>query len=415
MPKISDIKAYEILDSRGNPTVAVRIFDESGVRAWAAVPSGASKGQHEAHELRDNDPQRYHGMGVLKAIDNIQSKIKPELLGIDPQNQRLIDSKMIELDSDDDKNNLGANSILAVSLACARLASVIKKIPLYKYIGKLFGYNNTFKSPTPMFNFINGGLHGSGNLTIQEFLVIPAFSLSIADSIILGAEIYQLLKKRLNDLNLSCSVGDEGGFTPDLQNNEKVLDLLQETIKESRYVLNRDVFLGLDFAASTYYQKSGYTIENSRPAYKSEQYLAYLISLQKKYNLLTLEDPASEDDWLAWQKLTSILGKKVKIIGDDLLVTNLNRLKKAVELDSCNSILIKVNQIGTLSETLDVIKYAREKGKYDIVVSHRSGETNDDFMADLAVGIGADFVKFGAPARGERVAKYNRLMEIFTS
>lgn len=411
MGKIVNIKAYEIIDSRGNPTVKAQVILDNGKYGNAAVPSGASKGTHEALELRDNDMSRYSGMGVLKSVAAINDIIAPKLIGMDPENQGKIDKMMVEMDGTENKGKLGANSILAVSLACARAASHSNDLHLYQYISQINGESVSNKFPTPMFNVINGGLHGCGMFNFQEFLLIPKVGLFFNDALRIGVEIYQSLKKFLKEKNLIYSIGDEGGFTPQFSDNEEVLDFLITTIERSNYTYRKDVFLGLDFAASTYYQNDSYSLVKNGNKLSKNEYIDYLVDFAQKHQLLTLEDALHEDDWDGWQDLTDRVGGGFEVIGDDLLVTNKNRLQKAIEMNACNGIIIKPNQIGTLSETLEVVRMAK-KANYKIILSHRSGETNDDFIADLAVGVGADFAKFGAPARGERVVKYNRLLEI---
>jgi len=412
MAKIIDIKAREILDSRGNPTVKSTIYFDNGVYGDAAVPSGASIGTHEASELRDRDLKRYSGLGVLKAIHNIQTIIKPALIGFDIDKQEEVDRLMIKLDGTANKNKLGANSILAVSLSYARCSAYILKLPLYKYIQKIYSDAKEIKQVIPMFNVINGGLHGCGKFNFQEFLLIPRVGLSFNDALRMGVEIYQSLKRNLKEKNFIYSVGDEGGFTPQFSTNDEVLDFLITTIKESNYSYRKDVYLGLDFAASSFYQNNFYKPTKNGKTLTKNEYINYLVTFARKYHLYTLEDGLYEDDWEGWADLTKQLGDKAAIIGDDLLVTNKKRLQKALSINACNGIIIKPNQIGTLTETLEVIKIAR-RANFKIVISHRSGETNDDFISDLAVGVGADFAKFGAPARGERVIKYNRLLEIY--
>lgn len=413
MSKIVNIKANEIIDSRGNPTVKAQVILDNGKSADAAVPTGASKGTHEASELRDNDTTRYFGMGVLKAVETIENFIAPKLKGMDPENQEKIDEMMVELDGTENKSKLGANSILAVSLACARAAAYSKNLHLYEYIANLYGETVKKKLPTPMFNIINGGLHGCGMFNFQEFLLIPKLEFPFDKQLQMGAEIYQSLKKALKKRNLIYSVGDEGGFTPQFKNNEEVLDFLITTIEESNYTHRKDIFLGLDFAASTFYQNNSYVLIKDGNKLSKNEYIDYLVDFAQKYQLLALEDALHEDDWDGWQDLTGRIGSDAIVIGDDLLVTNKNRLQKAIEMHACNGIIIKPNQIGTLSETLEVVRIAKT-ANYKIIISHRSGETNDDFIADLAVGTGADFAKFGAPARGERVIKYNRLQWIYS-
>lgn len=410
--RIIDINAYEILDSRGNPTIEAKVILENGLSASASVPSGASKGSYEALELRDGDNSRFGGLGVLKALSNVEKRIKPLLIGLEITQQKEIDKKMIEADGTSNKGNLGANSILSVSLATARAAAKSLNLPLYKYIQRLADSPKKFRTVTPIFNVINGGLHGSGKLDFQEFFFIPSSSKSFFEALQTGVELYQQLKSLLKTKRLSYSLGDEGGFTPNLSSNRLALEVLAETIKESQYKYREDIYLGLDLAASTFYQNNFYKLNEKSTSLTKEEYVDYLLSLTKEFGLFLLEDPLFEDDWDNWIRLTKSIGSSTMIVGDDLLVTNKIRLIRAIQTEACNSILVKVNQIGTLTEALEVIKIAKKAG-FKIIISHRSGETNDDFIADLAVGVGADFAKFGAPARGERVAKYNRLLEIY--
>lgn len=416
MAKIQSVKANEILDSRGNPTVETIVSLDDGMSAArASVPSGASLGKYEAVELRDNDEKRYNGMGVLKAVDNVNKVIGPAIIGKDPHDQSGIDNLLVKMDGTLNKSKLGANAILSVSLAVARVAAYSIRMPLYRYINRLaFNINLPItieKMPTPVFNLINGGKHGAGNLDFQEFHVVPATHKSYQSSLRLGDEIYQVLKKVLSYRNAIHSVGDEGGFAPNLFTNIDAIDMLVEAIKETPYRLSYDVFLGLDVAASHFKKGSNYQIKDQPEPLSTDEMIKYYQNLQEKYHLLILEDPFGEDDWGDWSKLMGLIGQTTLIVGDDLFTTNPERLQKGISERAANGILIKPNQIGSVTETLTVVKMAKEGG-LKIVVSHRSGETNDVFIADLAVGIGADYVKFGAPARGERVAKYNRLTEI---
>lgn len=415
MTKIADIKSREILDSRGNPTLETAVFIDNGLTGIYSVPSGASTGKHEAMELRDEDNTRFHGKGVRKAIRIIEDRIKPLLVNKDILNQQGIDKLMIEADGTENKSNFGANSILSVSCACARTASLSLNIPLYQYINSLSQAKKIYSNVIPMFNIINGGMHGSSaNLTIQEFLLIPHLNAIFAQRLRIGVEIYQILKKIITGMKLSAGIGDEGGFTPAFSSNDEAIGAIIKAVNQSGLNYNSQVSIGLDLAATTYFNQGKYrdlnTVNNFIPA---DDYLVKLEVLRTKYKLFSLEDPLSEDDWINWTKLTSDTGKTTLIIGDDLLVTNIKRLNKAIEKKACNAILIKPNQIGTLSETLQVIRQAKEVN-FKIIISHRSGETCDDFIADLAVGVNADFIKFGAPARGERVAKYNRLLAIYS-
>lgn len=411
---IKEITAREILDSRGNPTVEAMVILEDGSSGVAAVPSGASLGKYEAVELRDGDPNRYQGLGVQRAVDNITQIIGPKLIGLDVARQAEIDGTMISLDGTKDKSRLGANSILAVSLAVAGASANAEKIALYRYLNTLFSGilpTSIERMPTPTFNIINGGKHGAGNLDFQEFHVVPARTKPYHLCLRMGEEIYQELKKVLIYRNAIHSVGDEGGFAPNLFTNLDALEAIIEAIKQTLYVFGREIFLGLDVAATHFRQKEGYKIKDRSTIMGPNEFVDYLKDLNSQYHLLILEDPLDEDDWENWQKLTTLLGGETLVVGDDLLATNLERLKIAIEKKACTAILVKPNQVGTLTETLEVVKTARQGG-LQIIVSHRSGETNDTFVADLAVAVAAEYVKFGAPARGERVAKYNRLLEI---
>lgn len=414
MPRIADINSREILDSRGNPTIETTVLLDNDLMGTASVPSGASRGKYEAVELRDEDNSRFAGLGVGKAIGIIKEKIKPLLLHKDIINQQEIDKLMINADGTENKQNFGANSILSVSMACAKAASSSLKLPLYQYIGKLIHTETINRNIIPMFNVVNGGMHGSNqNLTIQEFLLIPHLDVSFSDRLRIGVEIYQLLKKIIKGAALSTGIGDEGGFTPAFSTNDEAIETIIKAVNQSGLNYGNQVSIGLDLAATTYcYQGKYRNLNSGNNLMPADDYLAQLATLRTKYKLVSLEDPLSEDDWINWTKLTLKAGRTTLIIGDDLLVTNPVRLDRAIQEKACNAILIKPNQIGTLSETLQVIKLAKE-ANFKIIISHRSGETSDAFIADLSVGVNADFVKFGAPARGERVAKYNRLMEIY--
>lgn len=410
---IHSIVAREILDSRGNPTVETTVILQSGYRGTASVPSGASVGKYEAVELRDKDENRYNGMGVLTAVTNVNTVIAPKLVGLDALDQKKIDETMIALDATPNKSKLGANSILSVSLACAVAAANHAKQPLYRYLSELAGRQpaKIERMPTPLFNIINGGKHGAGNLNFQEFMVIPASNKPFHDALQIGAELYHHLKQILNYRNAIHSVGDEGGFAPNLFTNMEALELLMEAIKATKYRFGTDVFFGMDIAASQFKTPRGYQIKDKPQLLSGRQFIDYLKELHSKYRLLLLEDALEEDDWAGWATLTREVGRDILIVGDDLLVTNPERLARAIAEGAANAILLKPNQIGTLSEFLAVVALAK---KHDIkcIVSHRSGETNDTFIADLAVAVQSEYVKFGAPARGERVAKYNRLLQI---
>lgn len=426
MSKIQKIYAREILDSRGDPTVEVEVTLESGVKSLAAVPSGASTGKYEAVELRDGDKERYQGKGVSRAVDNVNEEIQEALLGKEAENQKEIDEIMIKLDGTENKSRLGANAILGVSLAVCRASAIEKGVPLYKYIKETFKISNTkYYLPVPMFNVLNGGQHSDSGLSIQEFKIIPSGIKSFKEQLRAGSEIFHALKKILESNEQKTSVGDEGGFAPNLESNTQALEVICQAIKEAGYTLGSQINIGLDAAASSFFNENEnqYLLEPEKVSLSRES----LINLYKewidKYSVISVEDGLNEDDWEGWEILTKKLEEKDPLpevskvigrymtIGDDLLVTNVKRLKKAIETKACNSVLIKVNQIGTLSETIECIKLAH-KNKMKTVVSHRSGETTDDFISDLAVGTGSEFMKSGSLSRGERLCKYNRLSRI---
>lgn len=414
MSKITKIWAREILDSRAIPTVEVMAQVESDYVAVSSVPSGASTGAHEAVELRDNDKERFNGFGVLKAVENINKILGPQILGMDVLDPFAIDKKLINLDGTENKGKYGANSILAMSEVVMKLGAVDSKLTLYSWVNELAkksGIKTNIKIPIPLFNMINGGRHGSGNLDFQEFFIIPASSKTYSQGLQAGVEIYHAIGTNLQRKGAIHSVGDEGGFAPNLFTNADALELFVESVKETKYQMGRDVFLGLDVAADSFYKDGTYQIRDKSSPLDDNGLLEYYKTINNQYHLAVLEDPFYEDGWGSWQKLTSEFGNQIVIVGDDLLATNPKRVQKAITEKACNSVLIKPNQIGTVSETLSVIKMAKEAG-WKVIVSHRSGETNDTFIADFAVGVGADYVKFGAPARGERVAKYNRLSSI---
>ncbi len=414
MAKISRIWAREILNSRANPTVEAYCLLDGGQVAVSSDPSGISTGGHEALELRDGDMKRYRGMGCLKAVGNVNQILGPAVVGMDPSQQEAIDKKLIELDGTENKSKLGANSILAISEVVAKAAAIASKQSLYKYIRTLSAAKQIPvkpRIPTPLFNMINGGLHGAGNLDFQEFFVIPAFSKIFSVGIEMGVEIYLMLGENLARRGAIHSVGDEGGYAPNLFTNADALEILVETIRQTSYVLGADVFLGLDVAANSIYKNGKYSIRDKSSPLDEVSLIEYYKELNSTYRLEVLEDPLQEDAWAGWARLSTSLDEQVSIVGDDLLVTSVKRIEKAIAEKACNTVLIKPNQVGTVSETLDVIKKARD-ANWKVIVSHRSGETNDTFLADFAVGVGADYVKFGAPARGERVAKYNRFSAI---
>lgn len=405
MSIIVDVYAREVLDSRANPTIEVEVILEDGTMGRAIVPSGASTGAHEAVELRDNDPKRYGGKGVLKAVENVNEIIAPELIGMDVTHQIDIDSLMIELDGTPNKSRLGANAILGVSLAAARAAAEYLGLPLYQYIGG----TNAKEIPVPMMNILNGGKHADNNVDIQEFMVVPCGAPTFAEALRMGVEIYHSLKKVLSSKGLVTSVGDEGGFAPDLSSNEAAIEVILEAISQAGYVAGQDVFIALDVAASELYKDGRYTL--NQKSFSAAEMVDFYENLVEKYPIISIEDGLAEDDWDGWKILTDRLGGKIQLIGDDLFVTNTERLALGFSKGVCNSILIKLNQIGTLTETLDTIEMARRKG-YTTVISHRSGETEDSTMADVAVAVNAGQIKTGAPARTDRAAKYNRLLRI---
>ena len=404
---ISSVKAREIMDSRGNPTIEVEIGLVSGDVGVAAVPSGASTGTREAVELRDGDKSRYGGKGVLKAVKNVNEVIAPAIIGMDALNQRKLDETIIALDGTPNKGKLGANALLGVSLAAASAAAKALELPLYRYLGGLVGV----KPPIPMMNVLNGGKHADNNVDVQEFMIMPLGAEDFHQALRMGAEVYQTLKNILNKRKLSTAVGDEGGFAPDLQSNEEALKLLVEAIKAAGYVPGKDIFICLDPASSEFSENNRYFIEGDKEGRTSEQMIDLYADWCEKYPIYSIEDGLAESDWDGWKKLTERLGSKIQLVGDDLFVTNKAILKEGIDKGIGNSILIKVNQIGTLTETLDTIRLAHKNG-YTTVISHRSGETEDTFIADLAVAVNAGQIKTGAPARTERVAKFNRLLRI---
>ncbi|MBI4067743.1 phosphopyruvate hydratase [Candidatus Gottesmanbacteria bacterium] len=415
MPKITKIIARQILDSRATPTIETKVTLDNGIEGIDSVPSGASTGKDEALELRDNNPAVYMGKSVLNAVNNVNNIIAPRLIGADVENQQEIDKLLIDLDGTPNKGKLGANSILSVSMSTVRAAATTNNLPLYKYIRdiaeRMVIKLSPLSVPIPLFNVINGGKHGAGNLNIQEFMIIPASNKTYHEALQIGVEIYHKLKETLIFRNAVASVGDEGGFAPNLSTNIDALEAIAEAIRNSNYRLGVDVFLGLDLAASVFLKNGRYQLIDRAQAYSPDEFIEYLTILQDEYKMLLFEDPFGEEEWDTWVKFTSKLGDKVFVVGDDLLVTNPKKLDQAIKTHACNSILVKLNQIGTFTQTLEVVKNALAAG-FKNIVSHRSGETTDTFVSDLAVGLSADYVKFGAPARGERVVKYNRLLEI---
>jgi len=404
---ISDVYAREILDSRGNPTVEVDVVLTDGIIGRAAVPSGASTGAFEAVELRDGDATRFMGKGVLKAVENVNLLISPEVEGLNPFDQPGLDHLLIELDGTDNKGKLGANAILGVSLATAKAAAESLGLPLYQYLGGV----NAKELPVPMMNILNGGSHADNNVDIQEFMIMPVGASSFAEALRMGTEVYHNLKAVLKEKNLSTSVGDEGGFAPNLASNEDALRCIVDAIKRAGYIPGEQVALSLDVAASELFENGTYNLASEGLKKTSDEMIDYYEGLIERYPIVSIEDGLDEDDWEGWKKMTERLGDRVQLIGDDLFVTNPERLARGIKEKCGNSILIKLNQIGTLTETLDAIEMAKRAG-YTAVVSHRSGETEDVTLAHIAVAVNAGMIKTGAPARTERVAKYNELLRI---
>ncbi len=407
MVEITDVKAREILDSRGNPTVEVDVFAACGAMGRAAVPSGASTGKREALELRDKRSKRFGGKGVMTAVKNINSKIAPSVRGMDVSDQVKLDRFLIKLDGTPNKSKLGANAILGVSMATAKAAASANGIPLYKYLGGL----NARYLPVPMMNIINGGAHATNSLDIQEFMIIPVGAGTIAHAVQMGAETFHSLKKILKSEHLSTAVGDEGGVAPDLQSNEEAIQYIIRAIESAGYKPGKEIGLGLDAAASEFYQKGKYTLRSEKKILNSEKMIDYYEELIDKYPILSIEDGLAEQDWKGWELMTERLGGFVQIVGDDIFVTNPKIFKKGIEKGIANSILIKLNQIGTVTETLDTVEMAKQAG-YTTIISHRSGETEDTFIADFAVGVNGGQIKTGSMSRSDRVAKYNQLIRI---
>ncbi|PCK08935.1 MAG: phosphopyruvate hydratase [Alteromonadaceae bacterium] len=411
MSKIADIIGFEVMDSRGNPTVMAEVVLESGIVGSACAPSGASTGSREALELRDGDKSRYLGKGVLKAVANINDSIKPLLVGTDAADQRALDNAMIEADGTENKAKFGANAILAVSLAAAKAVAQDKKIPLYQHIADLNGTSGKYTMPVPMMNIINGGEHADNNVDIQEFMIQPVSAPNFTEALRMGAEVFHSLKKVLSNRGLNTAVGDEGGFAPNLPSNEAALEAIAEAVANAGYELGKDITLALDCAASEFYKDGKYDMSGEGKVFTSEEFATYLDTLVDKYPILSVEDGMDESDWDGWAIHTQKSGHKTQLVGDDLFVTNTKILKRGIDNKIANSILIKFNQIGSLSETLDAIKMAQDAG-YTAVISHRSGETEDTTIADLAVATSAGQIKTGSLSRSDRVAKYNRLLRI---
>ncbi|MES3675364.1 phosphopyruvate hydratase [Halomonas elongata] len=411
MTKIVELRALEVLDSRGNPTVQAEVRLESGAVGEACAPSGASTGSREALELRDGDKSRYLGKGVSKAVAAVNGEIRERLLGMDARDQRGLDEAMLELDGTDNKAKLGANAILAVSLAAAKAAANAKGMPLYAHIAELYGQPGQYLMPVPMMNILNGGEHADNNVDIQEFMIQPVGAESFREALRMGAEVFHALKKVLAARGLATAVGDEGGFAPNLDSNAEALAVIKQAVADAGYELGRDVTLALDCASSEFYRDGQYALSGEGKSYDATGFVDYLAELCDQYPIVSIEDGMDESDWDGWQALTDKLGDRVQLVGDDLFVTNTRILKRGVDEGIGNSILIKFNQIGSLSETLDAIRMAQDAG-FTAVISHRSGETEDTTIADLAVGTSAGQIKTGSLCRSDRVAKYNRLLVI---
>jgi len=411
MAVISHTYARQILDSRGIPTLEVEITLDTGSKAVSSVPSGTSLGKYEAVELRDGDESRYFGMEVTKAIANVNTIIGPKIAGMDPTNQTEIDQTLTNLDGTTNKSNLGANAILGVSQAVCKAGSMIYNLHLFDYIGQKYGFRSD-KFATPMVNMINGGKHGAGNLDFQEFQIIPTTVKPYPEALRLAVEIYHQLEISLTQMNAIHSVGIEGGYAPNLFTNKDALEIITETIKRTEYIFGKDVFLGLDIAAAHFYNEGKYQIKDRPRAISPSDLFQFYKELNENINLFSIEDPFIEDDWKSWSQLTSDLSQNTVIVGDDFLAGNKDRVQKAIQEKSCTAILLKPNQIGTITEAVEIVKLSKD-ASWTLIISHRSGETNDDFIADFAIGVGADYTKFGAPSRGERTSKYNRLLEIY--
>lgn len=410
--KIKKILAQEILDSRGNPTIKTMISLDDGSWGWAAVPSGVSIGKYEAVELRDKNPKRYNGLGVLQAVENVNQKIAPILTGLDAREQEELDQKMIDLDGTKNKSNLGSNAILSVSLALARAAAMFEKKPLYQYLTKFnLDFDGQYIMPITLMNLMNGGKHANWATDIQEYMVMPIGVESVVEATRVCAEIYSQLSKTLKKHNYSLGIGDEGGYAPNVQSNEEPFKLLVEAIADSGYRVGEDVYLAIDAAASEFYQNNVYELKKAGIKVSGQELTSFYQKIISQHPVVSLEDIFGEDDWQEFARFTKNIGKEIQIVGDDLYATNLERLERGIREKTTNSILVKPNQIGTLSETIGVINLARKNGMTSIV-SHRSGETEDDFIADLSVAMATGQIKTGAPCRGERTVKYNRLMEI---
>ena len=404
---IKNIQAREILDSRGNPTIEVDILIGNNITGRASVPSGASTGEYEAVELRDNDKTRYLGKGVINAVNNVNGEIKKALIGVDINDQSKIDNTMINLDGTENKSRLGANAMLGVSMASVRAASLLNHTPLYKYLSP----DNNLSMPIPMMNILNGGSHADNTVDIQEFMIIPFGAKTFSSSLRMGAEIFHQLKSELSQSGLNTSIGDEGGFAPNLTSNEQALELIITAIKNTGYIPGKEVFIALDVAASELYNNGSYSLKSENKLYSSDEMIDYLNTLIEKFPIISIEDGLDENDWTGWEKLNNKLGGNIQIVGDDLTVTNIERFQRAIDEKSMNSILIKLNQIGTITETINAINLAKKVG-YGAIISHRSGETEDTIIADFSVAMGMGQIKTGSASRSDRVAKYNQLLRI---
>lgn len=413
MSKITDIHAREILDSRGNPTIEVDVVLEDGSKGTASVPSGASTGVHEALELRDNDPKRFGGLGVMHAVHNVENEIKNILIGMEADDQGNIDKKMIDLDGTPNKSHLGANAILGVSIAVSKASANSHKLPIYQYLRNVFqpSLGEEYLMPVPMMNILNGGKHADSNLDFQEFVFLPVGAPNMAEAIRMGSEIFHKLGEILKKNSISTNVGNEGGYAANFTDHEHAINIIFQAIQESGYKAGADAFLGLDLAASSFYKEGKYVLSAEKLSLDSQQFITYLDGLLKKYPLISLEDPLAEDDWDAWKSFTDSHKDKIQIVGDDLFVTNVVRITEGINKGVANAVLIKLNQIGTLSETVEAILMAQRAG-YATIVSHRSGETEDTFISDLVVALNCGQIKTGSLSRSERTAKYNRLIEI---
>lgn len=410
--KITQIHARQVLDSRGNPTVEADVILENGLMGRAIAPSGASTGTYEALELRDGDKMVYGGKGVLKAVFNVNGEIAGKLVGMDVLDQKAIDESMIALDGTPNKGRLGANAILAVSLACAKAGALAQDVPLYEYIKNISGTQKSYSLPVPMINIINGGAHAAGSTDIQEFMIMPYGAKSFSNAMQMSTEVFHNLKKVLEEKGYGTTVGDEGGYAPSVKSgNKEALSLISEAVSRAGYVLGKDIFIALDVASSELYDAGAYNLKTENKKLSSEEMVSWYKSLTQEYPIVSIEDGLSESDWNGWQKMTAELGEKIQLVGDDLLVTNTEFLKRAIAEKSCNSILIKLNQIGTLTETINAVKMAEDAG-FTAVISHRSGETEDTTIAHLAVGLSTGQIKTGSMCRTDRIAKYNELLRI---